>query len=199
MDKRILILGCICSVAILIGVSFTSVVGHSNVKSNYVRASPLYNVRTNRVIGENSLVFTHTYVGNGKENTIYIPTPDIKRTQIIKKIREMNNGIFDRFVGLVIKYVNNDAYKFENINTNKLIKMLYQLREKSEMLNYADLPDTTKPLLCEIVDLLLKIVDVLFLLFILGPIIIILRLLGLDPFESMQCKTCGEYCSYCIQ
>jgi len=48
MNKKILI-GSIIAVAILIGVSFTSVVGYNSVDSN-VKASPISTVRTSRTI-----------------------------------------------------------------------------------------------------------------------------------------------------
>ena len=67
MDKRILALGSICAVAILLGVSFTSVVGYASVKSNYVRASPLFSTRTRQAIeDENRDITTYNYIGKGK-------------------------------------------------------------------------------------------------------------------------------------
>ena len=50
MNKKILI-GSIIAVTILIGVSFTSVVGYRSVASD-VKASPLFNIRTSRAIDE---------------------------------------------------------------------------------------------------------------------------------------------------
>ena len=48
MNKKILI-GSIIAVAILIGISFISVVGYNSVESN-AKASPLFNIRTQRAI-----------------------------------------------------------------------------------------------------------------------------------------------------
>jgi len=50
MNKKIL-LGSILSVAILILVSFTSVLGYNSVDSD-VKASPLFNIRSSRAIDE---------------------------------------------------------------------------------------------------------------------------------------------------
>ena len=64
MDKRILIVGSICAVAILIGVSFTSVVGYSAVRTKMLE-SPLYNIRTNRAIENSEDVTTCDFIGKG--------------------------------------------------------------------------------------------------------------------------------------
>ncbi|UCD14590.1 MAG: hypothetical protein JSW60_04005 [Thermoplasmatales archaeon] len=76
MVKKILI-GSIIAVAVLICVSFTSVVGFQSVKSN-VKASPRFTVRTKRAIDEESKDLTCDYVGKGEE--IIIPLP--KRNDI---------------------------------------------------------------------------------------------------------------------
>ena len=57
INKKIL-LGSIIAVAVLIGVSFTSVVGYSSVKSNSAINSPLFNVRTNRAIDKERRIIT---------------------------------------------------------------------------------------------------------------------------------------------
>lgn len=137
MNKKILIIGSICAVAILLGVSFTSVVGYSGNTSNYVNVSPLYNIRTNRAIENDEDVTTCNYVGKGRQSIISIPTIDRKIAMMINGIRGMNNHEFSEFVGLVIKYFKNDD-KIENTDINKIVKGFYQLRENSEILNYAD-------------------------------------------------------------
>jgi hypothetical protein len=60
MNNKILT-GSIIAVAILILVSFTSVVGYSSVESDG-KSSPLFNVRSSRAIDKNGKVFTTDYV-----------------------------------------------------------------------------------------------------------------------------------------
>jgi hypothetical protein len=71
MNKKILI-GSIIALCILIGVSFTSVVGYRSVDSD-VKASPLFNIRSRRAIGEESKGLTSKYVGKGELTNIYVP------------------------------------------------------------------------------------------------------------------------------
>jgi len=137
MDKRILALGSICAVAVLIGISFTSVVGYSSNNSNYFRTSPLYNIRTNRAIENGEDVTTCDFVGKGKQNIISIPTIDSRMTLIIDRIRGMDDNAFSKFIALFIKNANND-YQIKNLDIGDLIKMFHQLREKPELLNYAN-------------------------------------------------------------
>jgi len=61
MNKKILI-GSIIAVAILVGVSLTSVVGYQSVESNF-KESPLFNVRSNRAIEKDGSIVTYNYIG----------------------------------------------------------------------------------------------------------------------------------------
>ena len=62
MNKKIL-MGSIVSVAILILVSFTGVVGYQTTKSSTIaRASPLFTVRSNRAIDKESKDFTYYFL-----------------------------------------------------------------------------------------------------------------------------------------
>ena len=71
MNKKILI-GSILSVAILILVSFTSVVGYNSVDSD-MKPSPLFNIRTSRAIDKESQDLSCEYVGKGEEINLLIP------------------------------------------------------------------------------------------------------------------------------
>jgi len=71
MNKKILI-GSIIAVAILILVSFTSVVGYRRVESN-VKDSPLFNIRSSRAVDKEGKDFTTDYVGKGEEINIPVP------------------------------------------------------------------------------------------------------------------------------
>ena len=107
MDKRILALGSILAVAILIGVSFNSVVGYSSSKSTSVRASPLYSIRSNRAIENGEDVTTCDFVGKGKEITIPFPENNYI-LEVIKKLRQMDKK--------EIKELNNYLRKHKIVN-----------------------------------------------------------------------------------
>ena len=64
MNKKIIIASIII-VAILVGVSLTSVVGYQSVESNFWE-SPLFNVRSNLVIDNENKVLNREYLKKGK-------------------------------------------------------------------------------------------------------------------------------------
>jgi hypothetical protein len=84
MKKKILI-GSIIAICILIGVSFTSVVGYRSIDSD-VNASPLFNIRSSRAIDEESEDLTSDYVGKNNDIIIAFPDSDNRNTQY--KIRK---------------------------------------------------------------------------------------------------------------
>ncbi len=65
MNNKILI-GSIIAVAILIGVSFTSVVGYNSIESDK-KLSPLFNIRTSRAVDKDSKDLSCEYVGKGED------------------------------------------------------------------------------------------------------------------------------------
>ena len=71
MNNKILI-GSIIAISILIGVSFTSVVGYRSLTSD-VKASPLFTIRTSRAIDEESEELRCEYVGKGLPILISLP------------------------------------------------------------------------------------------------------------------------------
>ncbi|UCF11827.1 MAG: hypothetical protein JSW06_07200 [Thermoplasmatales archaeon] len=97
MKKKIL-LGSIGAVVILVLVSFVGVVGYSNVESN-VKASPLFNLRTNRKIGEESKDLTCKYVNKD----LTIPFPNNDKRALIKKIIELSNKGDDWTIEIEVK------------------------------------------------------------------------------------------------
>ena len=118
MDNKILISSLI-AVVILIGVSFTSVVGYKSVASD-VKASPLFNIRSSRAIDEESTILSCEYVGKG--STLSFPKQDdrfILTHKFIDKISEMDEETFERFIAFIIYYLqkNNilDGSKLEKI------------------------------------------------------------------------------------
>jgi hypothetical protein len=144
MNKKILI-GSIIAVVILVLVSFTGVVGYQTTKSNSVKVSPLFNVRSKRAIGEKSKDIACEYVGKG--NIL----PFLKRDdrvvmfqKVIDSIREMDDKAFVRFTSNIINYAQKDN-RFTDLNNDEIINVLYLLRnsEKSTHIFDANLENMT--------------------------------------------------------
>jgi hypothetical protein len=114
MSKKILI-GSIIAICILIGVSFTSVVGYNSVESD-VKASPLFNIRTNRAIDEESGDLRCEYVGRGEEINLLIPNRDDNREllqEIFNRISKMNDKELN-----MLKSKINQLRIIEGVNTD---------------------------------------------------------------------------------
>jgi len=125
MNKKILI-GSIIAVAILIGVSFTSVVGYISVESN-VKVSPLFNIRTSRAIDEESKDITCDYIGKGE--TIAIPLSGrYNKSELLKEfliyIDRLENNKFYKFLFLGIKKWDNT----NKINNNDILMIIDKLK-----------------------------------------------------------------------
>ena len=134
MNKKILI-GSIIAVAILIGVSFTSVVGYNSVTSD-VKASPLFTIRTSRAIDRESKDLTCDYVGKGRGTVIPIPMRDNKNIQIhkvIKTIREMDETSLNRFMVLIINRMY-DSNIYENKDKTEIINLFHYLKDNPVVL-----------------------------------------------------------------
>jgi hypothetical protein len=86
--KRKVLIGSIISVAILISVSFVSVVGYQSVKVNENESSsPLFAFRTKRAIekvSENK--FISNFLGKGKESSISFPDQGFFTIEMLKQI-----------------------------------------------------------------------------------------------------------------
>ena len=132
MNKKIL-LGSIIAICILIGVSFTSVVGYRSVTSD-VKASPLFNIRSSRAIDEENEDLSSEYVGKGEEINLLIPNRDndseIIQT-IIGNIRIMDDETFNRFINFVI-YNFKQSNEFKNLNINEIMTAIHFLRKNQE-------------------------------------------------------------------
>jgi hypothetical protein len=135
MKKKILI-GSIIAVTILVGVSFTSVVGYRSVESN-VQASPLFTIRSSRAIDEESEDLSCKYVGKEKTSFITIPKRDNKDLlgqKIINNIKLMDDKSFEKFIDLIIILLQKeDNIKKENFN--EIIAILYQIRNNPSKIN----------------------------------------------------------------
>jgi hypothetical protein len=147
MNKKILI-GSIIAVAILVLVSFTGVVGYQTTKSSTIaKASPLFNIRTQRAINRESRDFTCDYVGKSKEIIIPLSQPD-KRIKIIFKfiesISKMDENTFNKFIDYGIDYITNDnkiknkyiaeiLFSFRYIRSNPEDMKMYIINENGEL------------------------------------------------------------------
>ena len=135
MNKKILI-GSIIAVAILISVSFTSVVGYNSVTSD-VKASPLFTVRSSRAIDEESRDIACDCVGKGEVNEISFPVRDRELSLIYLTIKKL-----DKIDAELIRFrfqQNNLLYLEKligNENLNELMDSLYQIRKNpNEIIN----------------------------------------------------------------
>jgi hypothetical protein len=118
MNNKILI-GSIIAVAILVIVSFTSVVGYNSVESD-VKISPLFNIRSSRAVDEDGKDLTCDYVGKGEENVLSIPKRDTQQYmlgKLINMIGKMDDKTYDRFVQLVKKI---NIVQNSKINDNEI-------------------------------------------------------------------------------
>ncbi len=104
MNKKILI-GSIIAIAILIGVSFTSVVGYRSVESG-VKASPLFNIRTSRAIDENNQELSCEYVGKGEEITLPLQVRDNRLVYLHKCIDRISK-LHDKGKNKIINDIRN--------------------------------------------------------------------------------------------
>ncbi len=150
--KKYIIIGSIVSVAILILVSFTSVVGYRTVESG-VKTSPLFNIRSSRVIDEESEVLSCAYVGNGEGCCLSIPKRDSRKILIQKFIDDismMDKTKFNKFVDIIINEIlKNDNFKEDDIS--KLMLVLNSFRDsKSQIIINNPIPNelTVNPIFC---------------------------------------------------
>lgn len=119
MDRRILVVGSIIAAVILVLVSFNSVVGFQSVKSDYVKASPLFNVRTNRAIDEEKNAPIFYYIRKEKGITIPLLTKDEETVllhKFIDKIKNIDNLLEKK---QAIRYIISNFLKNENYNVDQ--------------------------------------------------------------------------------
>ena len=131
MNKKILI-GSIIVVVILILVSFTGVVGHRTTSSTIAKASPLFAVRSNRAIGEQSKVLTCNYIRKG--NTLPFPKRDNRAVmvqKVVDSIRNMDDKSFEKFIAYIINNLQKDN-RLNNIKPDIIREALNLLRDSDE-------------------------------------------------------------------
>jgi len=125
MNKKILI-GSIIAVAVLIGVSFTSVVGYRSVASN-VKVSPLFNIRSGRAIDEESEELSCEYVGKGDGINIHLSSI-LKRTEQIQKVIEIIDKIDDKTYNNLVTQIINHLKNQEQMSEKEILVKLQVLQ-----------------------------------------------------------------------
>ena len=118
MNKKILI-GSIISIAIIIGICFTSVVGYQSTSKTIADISPLFTVRSSRALDVDSKDLSYNYVGKGEDISISILKRDNKIVLIqkfIDSISKMDDKKLNRLIELVVSHKNKDN-KITNENT----------------------------------------------------------------------------------
>ena len=167
MKKKIFI-GSIIAVALLILVSFSSVVGYSSVKSDSRIASPLFGIRTNRAINKEQDAVTSDYIGKGK--AINIPLP--KRNdnvnlmyRMIDFISKANDRTFDRFLDLVCSRLSNEE-GFTNKEIDEIIEQCRYIRQYPDEVESVVANDNTRKYAT------LNIIATIFILILILPAIV---------------------------
>jgi len=125
MNKKILI-GSIIAICILVGVSFTSVVGYRNVASN-VKVSPLFNIRSGRAIDEESEELSCEYVGKGDGINIHLSSI-LKRTEQIQKVIEIIDKIDDKTYNNLVTQIINHLKNQEQMSEKEILVKLQVLQ-----------------------------------------------------------------------
>ena len=137
MNKKILI-GSIIAVVILVLVSFTGVVGYQTSKSSTIaKASPLFKVRTNRAIGEESKDIACKYVGKG--NTLPFPKRDdnaLLTQKVVDRISKMDDETFEKLVGYIINHARMDK-RLNGVKPDKIKEALNLLRYAMNQYQYS--------------------------------------------------------------
>jgi hypothetical protein len=127
--KKKIIISSIVAVVILVLVSFTGVVGYQTTKtSTNAKASPLFKVRTNRAIGEESKDIACDYVGKG--NTLLFPKRDDKAIltlKVVDRISRMDDKTFEKFITYIIDSARKDN-RLNGINPDRIREVFYLLR-----------------------------------------------------------------------
>jgi len=165
MKKKILIVSII-AVAILVGVSLTSVVGYQSVESNF-KESPLFNVRSERAIEKEGSDVICDYVGKGEETYILVPNriDGISSFQkLINLITKISDRVDNPNINNILQAFQNDLIDDELIpDLNDLIN---QHDKDSDILNILFNPEastnpptgccltTEPPILCKILAII---------------------------------------------
>ena len=143
MDKKLLICGSIIAIVVLVLASFSPVVGFVSIKSS-VKDSPLFSVRTQRAIGQESEGLTSNYLRKG--DLIQFPIRNGKTVQfqkIIDTVKGMDDKTFNRFIEQVAHRYRRDHKNME-ISLETIITELILIRKNADNL----FREPTSRLLC---------------------------------------------------
>lgn len=135
MNKKILI-GSIIAVSVIIGISFTGVVGFQSVKSD-IKASPLFNIRTQRAVDRDSKDIVCDYVGKGEPTFVTIPKR-INKLEIVQKVLDIISKTDDKIFNVYLNMLNNQIQKndkYDDVNINEVITAIHQLRGNPDRIN----------------------------------------------------------------
>jgi len=188
MDTKILIGGSAIAVVVLVLASFSPVVGYNSIESS-AKESPLFNVRTNRAISEESEILTCNYLRKGQ--LIPFPTRNSKTAQIQKMIdiiKRMDDKTFNKFIEQVAHRYRTEQNELE-VSLEGIIAVLYQMKYGTEKLYELEkneyTPDKftydTPQILCLILTL------IYFLIYDVILYIIVVMLTFLNECETYYC------------
>ena len=132
MNKKILTIGSIISAIVLILVTFTSVVSFQTVKPDSKEASPLFDVRSKRAIGEESKSLTCDYLRKGE--IFLFPARD-NNTILIQRalniLGKMSEEELDKLVGIVIQ----QSDESKDIDIQEFRVILHQIKNNPDQIN----------------------------------------------------------------
>ena len=158
MNNKILI-GSIIAICILIGVSFTSVVGYRSIESD-VKASPLFNIRTSRAIDEDTNIQTCNYFGKGKDAGIPIPIRNstyMLLYEIIDRITKMDKDEINKLIEFM-KIHREDITDYENPlknNNNIDLNEVRQVVDDINTFNKGNFTSNLKNPICYIIKVII--------------------------------------------
>jgi hypothetical protein len=133
MEQKLLLCGSIIAVVVLVLAGLSPVVSFTTANSSAV-SSPLFQVRTQRAVEQDSSGLNCAYIGQG--DTFLLPRRDsnIKKLQlVVERIQGMDDDTFNWFVEQV-------AYRYQihrnemKTSFNEMITVLYQIRDNPEVL-----------------------------------------------------------------
>ena len=130
--KQNILVGSIIAVTILISLSFTSVIGYITIKSDPMSSSPLFNVRINKAIGEESKVIFRQYFSEG--STLWFPKCDdeaILTQKIVDSISKMDDETFEKSIAFLINSILGDK-RFFRLNSDGIREAFYLLRNNDK-------------------------------------------------------------------
>ena len=129
--KKKIVVGSIAVILLILGVSFTSSVGISIVKSDST-CSPLFEIRRKGITDEKNQEFEREYIG--KQKTTTIPLPSINDTsefleKYVQILNRMDETTYERFLDLFSYQL---ALHNVNLDTEDISTFFNQLRNTDE-------------------------------------------------------------------